>query len=241
MRWIYISPHLDDAVLSAGGLIYEQSNSGIPVEIWTMMCGIPQEEELSIFAQVVQHQWGASSAAEANNLRRQEDMMAASIVGAKAFHFDFLDCIYRRSRDGGWLYADIFQPPHEEDADLPRRMADTMIPRLARGDTLVCPLGLGAHVDHILVRRAVELTGYPVLFVADVPYVFRNPELLGPSTARMQETVHAVTETGLKSWVEAVEAYGTQLSSLFVSHEDVQESLRRYCQERGGITLYSPE
>ena len=28
MRWIYLSPHFDDAVLSCGGLIWEQTHSG---------------------------------------------------------------------------------------------------------------------------------------------------------------------------------------------------------------------
>jgi hypothetical protein len=37
MRWIYLSPHLDDAALSAGGLIYEQTQAGIQVEIWTFI------------------------------------------------------------------------------------------------------------------------------------------------------------------------------------------------------------
>lgn len=55
MRWIYISPHLDDAVLSAGGLIYEQTRAGHEVEIWTFMCGFPSQRRdfslCSVFAQ----------------------------------------------------------------------------------------------------------------------------------------------------------------------------------------------
>jgi len=39
MRWIYISPHFDDAVLSCGGLIWEQTHKGITVEIWTVCAG----------------------------------------------------------------------------------------------------------------------------------------------------------------------------------------------------------
>jgi LmbE family N-acetylglucosaminyl deacetylase len=33
MRWIYLSPHFDDAVLSCGGLIFDQAQAGTPVEI----------------------------------------------------------------------------------------------------------------------------------------------------------------------------------------------------------------
>ena len=42
MRWVYLSPHLDDAVFSAGGLIYEQAQGGLPVEIWTYNLGPSQ-------------------------------------------------------------------------------------------------------------------------------------------------------------------------------------------------------
>src|SRR5690606_25674008 len=47
MRWIYLSPHLDDAALSAGGWIYDQVQAGNSVEIWNLMCGLPPTTELS--------------------------------------------------------------------------------------------------------------------------------------------------------------------------------------------------
>jgi len=39
MRWIYLSPHFDDAVLSCGGLIFDQTCGGTAVEIWTVFAG----------------------------------------------------------------------------------------------------------------------------------------------------------------------------------------------------------
>jgi len=241
MRWIYISPHLDDAVLSAGGLIYEQTKSGFPVEIWTLMCGIPQNTELSMFAQVLHQEWGFSSAEETIRLRRVEDENAAAIVGAKTVHFDFLDCIYRRGRNGDWNYMDVFVPPHEDDADLPRQIAETIASRLSRDDVLVCQLGLGSHVDHILVRRAVELLERPLLFDADIPYLFDHPESLSPNIAGMKENFHAVTEAGLISWQDAVAMYASQLSTLLDSPEFLRESIRQYWAERGGIRLWTVE
>src|SRR5215470_20022956 len=127
MRWIYLSPHLDDAALSAGGLIYDQLQSGSPVEIWTLMAGAPRETEYSPLAQMLHTTWGFSDADDAIRGRRQEDQQAADILGAKAVHFDFLDCIYRRGKDGNWLYLDkIFIPPLEADADLKADIASTM-------------------------------------------------------------------------------------------------------------------
>src|SRR5512141_1171065 len=104
MRWIYLSPHLDDAALSAGGLIYEQTQAGVPVEIWTFMSGIPDLTEYSPFAQLLHFQWGFANAEETFRARREEDLSAAKILGAKNVHFDFWDCIYRRDKNGEWLY-----------------------------------------------------------------------------------------------------------------------------------------
>jgi LmbE family N-acetylglucosaminyl deacetylase len=242
MRWIYLSPHLDDAALSAGGFIYDQTQSGIPVEIWSFMCGFPPADgELSMWAQVTHFTWGFSSAEEAISSRREEDKRAADILGAKTVHFGFLDCIYRRGRDGSWLYDDIYVDSHEEDADLPARIAQTISSRIFPDDVLVCQLSVGSHVDHVIVRRAAELLGRPLLYDIDIPYLFYKPEEVAPKSAGMKEKVHAVTEAGLKSWQEAVLAYKSQISGLgdaFDTPEKVRESIKSYWSKQGGIRFF---
>ena len=170
MRWIYISPHLDDAVLSAGGFLYEQNQAGNPVEIWTIVCGYPPPGELTLRAQVEHFQWGTGTAEETINLRRAEDIKAASIVGAKSVHFDVPDCIYRRGPDGEPLYLDIYAQPHEAESSLPDQIAQTIASRLKPDDQLICQLGVGGHVDHVIVRQAVEQLNHPVIYTADIPY-----------------------------------------------------------------------
>jgi len=239
MRWIYISPHLDDAVLSAGGLIYEQTQAGDAVEIWTFMCGFPADAELSPFAQVLHKQWGMSSAEEVIRGRREEDTNAAKRVGAKAVHFDYLDCIYRRSKSGEWLYSDVFIPPHADEADLAARIAESITSRLQPDDKLVCQLAIGSHLDHVLVRRATELVGRPLFYDADIPYHFNFPDEMGPKTAGMKKTAHAVSEAGLKAWQDGILVYASQMSMLFESPEGMREKIRKYMSESGGARLWS--
>ena len=241
MRRIYISPHLDDAVLSVGGLIYEQSRAGHIVEIWTLMCGFPPVGELSLLAQVMHYQWGTSSAEETIRLRRAEDLQAAGTLGAHGLQFDFLDCIYRRGKNGDWLYSDVFLPPHGEEADYPAQIADAISPHLRQDDALVCPLGIGFHVDHLLVRKAVEALGRPLLYYADIPYLFKQPAQFAGLTAGMKDQVYPVSEAGLASWLEAVEAYRPQLGSLFESPAKQRETIRSYWEESGGICLWQVE
>ncbi len=244
MRWIYLSPHLDDAVFSAGGLIYEQVQTGLPVEIWTFMCGYPPEGETSAFAQSLHKQWGFSSAKEAVRMRRAEDARATAILGAIPLHFDFLDCIYRRGANGEWLYSEVFVPPHPEDAQIPSQIAKTISARLDPGDKLVCQLGLGSHVDHFLVRQGAELAGCLLLYDVDMPYFLYHPEELAGKSAGMRESVYPITESALSRWQEASLAYKSQISGLgevFDTPKKVRASLRSYWTERRGLRLFGTE
>ena len=240
MRWIYLSPHLDDAVLSAGGLISDQSRAGTPVEIWTFMCGYAPKGEVSPFAQLLHSMWGFSSAEETTRMRREEDKQAAAMIGAKILHFDFLDCIYRRGADGEWLYSDVFMPPHPEDAAIPARIAETISSHLEPDDVLVCQLAVGSHVDHVLVRQGAELLGRSLRYDIDVPYIFYKPEELSPKSAGMVESVQFVTKSGLNSWQEAILAYKSQLPVLgeaFNTPEKAQESIQSFWGQCEGIRL----
>lgn len=238
MRYIYLSPHLDDASLSAGGWIYEQTQLGNAVEIWTMMCGFPPTQELSPFAQYLHTQWGMDSAEEVVRGRRQEDINAANILGATFQHFDFLDCIYRQNKNSEWLYTEIFREPRADEADFPKQIADEISKRLKPDDKLICQFGIGKHVDHILVRRAAELLGKPLLYVADIPYLFKSPEQLSSHTVGMKEKVEMVGETGIHVWQEALAAYQSQIAMLFENPKVMREQIKQYCLSKHGVRFW---
>ncbi|MBK8784815.1 MAG: PIG-L family deacetylase [Anaerolineales bacterium] len=239
MRWIYISPHLDDAVLSAGGLIHDQVRAGVQVEIWTILCGFPPPGELSSFAQRLHYQWGIVSADELIRSRRAEDEKACQIVGAKPVYFDYLDCIYRRGKSGDWLYSNVFVPPHKDEADLPARIAESISSRLQPTDQLVCQLAVGSHVDHVTVRRAVELLQRPLLYYADIPYLFNTPQEFDTRAAGMKGNAYMVGEAGLTSWQEAIATYESQISSLFESPDHMRSQIQQYWSKNGGARLWS--
>ena len=238
MRWIYISPHLDDAVLSAGGFIYEQTHAGNPVEIWTIVCGFPPLGELTPFAQWLHQQWGTGTAEETVRLRREEDVKAASILGAKTVHFDVPDCIYRRGSDNEPLYLDIFVSPHDAEAHLPDQIAQTIAPDLQPDDRVICQLGVGSHVDHVLVRRAVERLSRPLWYIADIPYLLWHPKELAAFVTGMKASLQPITEVGLNAWIEAVLTYESQISTLFEGPEKVDEDIRSYYFKHEGLQLW---
>jgi LmbE family N-acetylglucosaminyl deacetylase len=157
MRWIYLSPHYDDAIFSCGGLIWEQVRAGETVEIWTIFSGNPPPGPLSAYALEHHERWGVADSLIA--LRRTEDQAACAAVGAAARYYDLPDCIYRRLPNGEALIkgrSDLFGTGHPDEAALISFITKLLDENLQPADRLVCPLTVGGHVDHRVVRSAVE-------------------------------------------------------------------------------------
>lgn len=241
MRWIYISPHLDDAVLSAGGFIFEQSRLGIPVEVWSIFCGIPSPGELSPLAQYLHNEWGTSTPEETVKLRRKEDQRAAQIVGAKAVHFNIPDCIYRCAPDGSPLYREIAVQPDKREASLPDQIVEIISSRLRDNDRIVCQFGIGRHVDHVIVRTAIEKLNRPLWYTADLPYLFNTPEELDEFVMGMKEYLFEITQAGMNTWIKAILAYKSQLSELFPGTIEMKNQIQFYYNERNGFPIWRGE
>jgi LmbE family N-acetylglucosaminyl deacetylase len=239
MRWIYISPHFDDAVLSCGGLIHEQTRQGLAVEIWTICAGEPPAGEPSLLAQACQYQWGTESAEQTVALRQEEDRAAAAVVGAETCHFGIADCIYRRSAQGDLLYTeDVFGSRHPLEAGLDVEIAEALKEELRPGDSLVCPLTIGKHLDHVLTRQAVERLGLPLRYYADIPYLLNKPEELAPAVTGMEQELFPVSTGGLAAWQEGIAAYRTQIKMLFETQEAMLQAIQGYWSANSGIRLW---
>lgn len=240
MTWIYLSPHLDDAVYSCGGLIWEQTRRGERVEIWTITAGDPPPGPASPLAQALHERW--HMAIETTAARRAEDEVACRRVGAVYRHFDLADCIYRWLPDGRALVDEnrqLFTPIHPAEYplidEISRRLADGL-PRYAR---LVSPLTVGGHMDHRLTRAAAERLGRSLWYYADYPYVASQPDEL-PSVAGDLERrcTLDISAAGLRAWQAAVADYVSQASSFWPDRETLDAALEKYCREDAGACLW---
>ncbi len=240
-RWIYISPHLDDAVLSCGGLIYEQVQSGMPVSLWTICAGEPPPGELSPLAQVCHFQWGTTGGPETVSLRIREDRAAAALLGAQSDYFAIPDCIYRRGPQGDLLYTeDVFGPRHPAEVDLDRQITAALAERLRPDDTLVCPLSIGGHVDHVLVRAAVENLHRPLVYYADIPYLLKQPDAPETAACGMTARLYPVGAPGLERWQAGIAAYASQMTVLFETEAGMRAAILAYWESLHGIRLWAP-
>jgi hypothetical protein len=238
MRWIYISPHFDDAILSCGGLIDYQTSIGLSVEVWTVTSGIPQLEGSSDLIKQIQEQWNVTSPAEAVIERKKEDNLALGLVNATSSHLNYLDCIYRASREGNFYYQSIFSDIHPEEANLPLQISNLINQQIQDEDILVFPLSIGNHIDHEIVNEAAKFIPNKKLFFIDIPYFFKDEEILETIKNNYIEKNILFPPNHIVNWVKGILLYKSQVSSLFLNEKDVDEKITRFYSRFNGLSLW---
>lgn len=142
---VVVSPHLDDAVFSAGATIAALGE----VSVVTVFAGDPLPEQSTGWDRAS----GFSSSSEAMAARRDEDLAALDALGASAIHLGLLDNQY-----GGCSPEAVIESLHREIARL-------------TPDLVIGPLGVG-HPDHVTTREALLADPPPcdLWLYADLPY-----------------------------------------------------------------------
>lgn len=212
MRVIYLSAHLDDAVLSCGGLIFEQVKQGIPVEVWTIMCGAPPDKDPLPYQK-----------------RINEDKEAVEMLGAKPHHLCFLDAFGRN-------YTDVFSPVLSEDYEFVNSIFRVIREGIDPTDIVMCPLAVGGHVDHKVLRLACEKLDNSLVYYADFPYIDYHPDALAPAALEMTRYARTISPEGLSHWKDAVCAYVSQ--DFYPAQDITRTKIVDYWAHLNGIFLY---
>ncbi len=214
----FVSPHLDDAVLSCGATMARLTAAGHDVLVVSVFTGDP--DTLPPLAAALHRMWDLPSV----QTRRQEDACACAAVGAVGEHLGFLDALYRVDPDGRPRYRRLRAltgPPAEDDAavvdDVAGRLADLLARRPVAA--LYGPAAVGDHVDHVLTRRAVAaaralLPGSPPhLLYEDLPYGCREPDRLPAGVG--PPVLSACSEADWRRKLDGIERYRSQLATLW--------------------------
>lgn len=240
MKFIYLSPHFDDAVYSCGGLIHNQVSAGNQVEIWTICGGQPQTP-LSAYARDMHEGWGTSE--NTIQQRNSEDANACKILGASRIVFDIPDVIYRYSSWGEPIVSsdeELFTPLHEEELPLVKNLSKQFLKLLEDKDNLISPLAIGGHIDHRLVRLAAEETGLPLRYYQDYPYITWEQECQPPLdlVQGLMPVQMQLNHEDFEDWQIGIQAYSSQFTSFWKSSKELEESLIRCLDHWGGYRLY---
>jgi len=250
---LFLSPHLDDAVLSCGGLIHQCRARGEAVRVVTFMTGNPPPDlpPTPLIADL-HARWGVGE--NPVIARRAEDEGALSSLGAAYEHVGWLDAPYRCDADGQPLYPDVaalFSTPKPHD---PLQGATFAVPPETRH--VYAPLSAGDHVDHQLICRLAWTCWtqagqtWSLAFYEDYPYASEGGEALRHSestaiqpygtgaVAKAQARIDAkltprlapLDETAFHAKIGAIACYASQLSTFFNDADDLRARLWHYAR-----------
>jgi len=110
-------------------------------------------------------------------------------------------------------------------------MLNSEIPEDAR---LICPMGLGNHLDHQAVIQAAERSARVNFYYADYPYILRTFDAPVFSSGVWEKIPRFLDQDALRAWQDAVLGYASQLSSLWPNVQDVKPALHNYIAGGGG-------
>ncbi len=242
MHHLFFSPHHDDAVLSCGGLIYQLTHGGATASIFTAMSGpMPPGAADHTFVRELVARWKLGP--DPIPGRQIEDQEAAQVLGA-AIQFGTLpDAPYRSDAQGRPLYHErdaLFGGIRPEDpvlADL-----DDITRSCDPAAVLYFPLGVGNHVDHVLVSHALrdwwqDHREVAVFFYEEYPYSAAGDEAVQVARANLghptEPIIHHLDEAAIAARIRAIACYHSQIGSFWEDEAAMAEAIRQHATHTG--------
>ena len=220
MRVLAVSPHLDDAVFSAGASLARLADAGHEVTVLT--CFTASVPDPTGFALACQTDKGLAPDVDYMALRRAEDRTATAVVGARPVHlplreaphrgYDSAPALFAGVRPDDVVWQDVLEALRSYDADL-----------------WLGPRGLGSHVDHLQVVRAVAALGRPTLWWRDAPYALKAPDAT-PSPALPSGLVEVALPEDRARRGDACACYATQLGFQFGGAAGMRAALQDWAE-----------
>ena len=221
---VFLSPHLDDAVLSCGGTMNLLKRINVPTGVITLFAGSPKGE-LSPLAAWMHQAWKLPYDAPA--IRREENQMALAYLHSRNTCLPFNCSIYRKdARTGQPLYSSkeqIFGGNWHDEETLSSNLAvELQKQMLSSNSQVVCiPLGAGGHIDHLLthvagVQAYASQENVRLVYYEDLPYSLDTNALHRAAdqfslSARYRIAV-SLSEEDLRAKETAIRLYRSQLA-----------------------------
>ncbi len=227
-RAVAVSPHLDDAVFSAGGVLAGLAAGGWDVALVTVFTATVPEP--SGFALACQTDKGIGPEVDYMALRRDEDHAAAATLGLAAgdvVHLPLAEAPHR----GYGSAAELFGRVRPDDPAAARAAAalGPVLDRVAP-DRVLAHAAVGGHVDHLVVVEALAWLAHPAPVVRwrDTPYALRET-----LTRPQADEVGIPIGPHLGRKLDACAAYASQLGFQFGGEAAMREQLTAFAEAEG--------
>lgn len=228
---LLISPHLDDAVFSAGGVMARLAGRGWRVAMATAFTRSVHPAQG--FALECQRDKGLADEVDYMALRRDEDTRAAAAIGVEALWLDLPEAPHRGYRSAPALFG-AYGASDAIEADLVAALRDAL--RDVAPDLVLGPAAFGSHVDHRRVLEALRLVAgdRATALWRDTPYIIRQPDAVpGDAFPGGLEEVRLPVEDVLDAKLAAASAYASQLGFQFGGVAPMRDALRQLARREG--------
>ena len=169
---IILSPHLDDAVLSAGSLISFLVKQDIELEVITVFT--EGSKLLSTATKQLLRNANFNDSLKYFQARRSEDVHALKMLSVNSFeHLGFIDSAWRTFKNGSAIYDDSqLATIHEQEKMLYNKIVNRFkrIFDKEKDVCIVAPLARGRHIDHQIVRNVASGLAKKIMYYEDFPY-----------------------------------------------------------------------
>jgi LmbE family N-acetylglucosaminyl deacetylase len=227
--WLFLSAHLDDAVLSCGALMAEFAPRR-PVTVATLFTAATPPPHTRA-ARSFLRQCAVTDSAALFADRRAEDRDV--VLGGEHVHLHEVDALFRRRAVPGPV-AQLAGLLPELVHRYPTFRYDIAKGRVSRGDRALlgqlrdrvaglvtrtgaelvfCPVGVGRHVDHLITRAVGTVAGDRVVYYSDFPYNLAAEA--DPAFLAARDLVPGTWDEGIGAKERLIRGYRTQADALF--------------------------
>ena len=231
---LFLSAHLDDAVLSCGALVQALAKRCSTTVVTAFTAAGPRPHTLA--ARKFLRACAANDAGTLFQARRAEDRDVLDALGVEHVHLGLTDALFRRrnsrtalARQLGRLVPELAHRYPTYRFDIARGRVSRVDRSLTailtaevrkqltrtRAEILFCPVGVGRHVDHIITRTIGEHFADRVVYYSDFPY--NQSAAPDPRFVAAHRLIPWQWEEGVSEKERLIRAYRTQADALFPS------------------------
>ena len=228
-QYLFLSPHLDDAILSCGAYIYKLARNNSRILIATVFSGSADTRQLSQLAADFNSRCNLNN--DAMKTRRAEDIKAAKSVNADTVHLNLLECLYRQTNDELPQYTspdDIFIADLNKEKETVDKVESVLWETFNPADyeEIYVPLGIGRHIDHLILRKAAEdlYNGSGInklIYYEDIPYVCDDRDISWRTelTNGLVNYPYNISKNEFRRYLKAVALYKSQKHVLWYTRD----------------------
>lgn len=176
MRHIFLSPHMDDVVLSAGSYILTLLTKKESVSVITVFTEFGKRP-ISLNAQKYLFDSGCLRLSAFSIKRKTEDKKAMDLLGTPYTYLAYIDGGFRKDKKNAKVYPTFHHLFSgyivEADKELIKQITTDLSSVIKKSDIIYAPLGIGNHADHIIINQIAQTLPNRKCFWLDQPYAWK--------------------------------------------------------------------